>query len=110
MIQISEKYGIDFDKYNIILREKYEKREGKGKNAPLSGEFDYRDVNFHVNLYSVADTLRQLNVSESEINSFEEWADKLEALKNEIAEYLNEGIDIAAEKKKVEETRARKGD
>lgn len=40
---INEDYRITSDgSRNLVLQRKYEKRDGKGKNAPMSGSFDYK--------------------------------------------------------------------
>ena len=42
---ISENLGVTSDgSMNIILMERYEKQEGKGKNAPKTGEYDWRPL------------------------------------------------------------------
>lgn len=46
-LYINEDYRITSDgSRNLVLQHKYEKRDGKGKNAPMSGVFDYKDSGY----------------------------------------------------------------
>lgn len=56
-IRLSEKYAIDTDKLNIILRERYEKRTDKGKNSTFSGELGWRDLGYFRTLDHLAEWL-----------------------------------------------------
>lgn len=96
MIKIAEDYGIDFDKLNINLYEKYEKREGKGKNAPLSGEVGWREISHHGSWDSIVEKLEKLTLSSNNdsLKSMKEAVEEIKQLKAEIADLLNQNIVI----------------
>lgn len=64
-IQIMDDYRITADNLNIVLQEKYEKKDGKGKNANGTGEYDWRDVSYHQNFKSLANSLIKKEVNNS---------------------------------------------
>lgn len=46
-LMINDEYRLTSDgSRNLILQQRYEKRDGKGKNAPLSGVFEFKDVGY----------------------------------------------------------------
>jgi hypothetical protein len=94
LIKIAEGYGISFDKKNAILNERYEKREGKGRNAPLSGEYGYREVSYHNTLEEVGNKLVKMDVMAYEGSELEEAVNKIAKLRDEIVETLKEKIVI----------------
>ncbi|MGG0667833.1 hypothetical protein ABE073_04805 [Lederbergia citrisecunda] len=96
MIKISENYAIDFDPRNFILQEKFEKREGKGKHAPLSGEIGYRDVSYHSSFESLVDKAVEtdLKITPSEEKVLRDMVDEIKKLKAEIVEVLSSNIQI----------------
>lgn len=108
MIQISEKYAIDFDKLNVILVEKYEKRDGKGKNAPLSGEFAYREIGYHGSFKSLVNQVVEYGIRDDTLSELNEIVERIDNLKAEIEKLLNSTIDIEEEKRKYEASRKRK--
>lgn len=69
-----DNYKITADKLNLILSEKYEKRDGKGKNAQLTGEYDYREIGYYGTFSALAKGLIKHEVIRkvSEVNSLEE--------------------------------------
>lgn len=85
---INNNYAISSDgKYNIILMEKYAKREGLGKNAPLTGEYGYKPIKYYSTIQALAQSLVQLDV----LKGIEEVG-------------LDKLIDYIEEQKKVYET------
>lgn len=92
MIKLTEKYAIDFDKRNYILQEKYEKRDGKGRNAPLSGEFAYRDLTYHGKFEALVDSLTEWEIKAQEPNSFEELVATVQRLKDEMTALLKDKV------------------
>jgi len=52
-----DKYLITSDKNNFIVSEKYEKRDGAGKEAELTGVFAFREISWHGTIES---SLRKL--------------------------------------------------
>lgn len=92
-IKLTEDYWLSSDgKLNLILHERYEKRDGKGINAPLSGEFDFRNVGYFRTLEHVGNHLVDKNVYKYEGSKLEEIAERVESLRDEIAGNLNEKI------------------
>lgn len=67
--RIDNKYGISSDgERNLLLMEYYEKQEGKGLNAPKTGEWGWRPANggtYYSSLESLAYGLMQRNVIEA---------------------------------------------
>lgn len=94
MIKISESYAVDFDLRNIILQEKFEKREGKGKHAPLSGEVGYRDVSYHGTFKCLVDSLveREIKVAGQEVDDLYEIVNRIEQLKDVIINTISNNI------------------
>lgn len=45
-MEITENYQLAFDPYNVIVKERYEKKEGTGSEAKPTGEFDYKAVGY----------------------------------------------------------------
>lgn len=94
-LRLSEKYAIDTDKLNIILKELYEKRVGKGKNSELSGVFEWRSVAYFQSFDRLAHWLVQNAMFTSEsVEHLHEFADRVVELKKEIADLLNERVDV----------------
>lgn len=87
-MRITEKYSVTFDKMNITLQERYEKRSGKGRDSPLSGEFGYRDVSFHSTWKGVIDKIEKLGAPEWEVESIREYVEQIEKLKDEMTNLL----------------------
>ena len=77
---------------NIILNEKYEKRTGKGKYAPLSGEYGWREISYHSTWDRVADKLESLDRDSSAIKEIRDLGVSLKEIKEEIAELLSSNI------------------
>lgn len=94
-VRLSEKYAIDTDPRNIILVERYEKRTGKGKDAPLSGEYGWRSVAYFQTFDRLADWLVQNAMFTSEsVEHMYEFADRVVELKKEMAGFLKEKIEV----------------
>lgn len=87
-IQLNEKYRITSDPMNIILEERYEKRVGKGKDAPLSGEFDYRALGYFRDLESAGKWLANRELYKYEGSDLEKAAKRVEKLRDEIIEAM----------------------
>ena len=94
-LRLSKKYAIDTDSRNIILLERYEKREGKGKNAPMSGIFEWRNVAYFQTFDRLAHWLVQNALFTTEkVEHMYEFADRVVELKMEMTELLNERVDV----------------
>lgn len=106
-LQLTEKYRVGFDKMNIILSKRYQKREGKGRNAPFINEYAYdkTSASYYGNLKSFANRLVEKEFMEelsetdmSNINNLIEVIDKvtekMDEFKEEIFNHINEHITI----------------
>lgn len=102
-IQLTDTYRITSDKLNIILEEKFEKRDGKGKNAQLTGEFDYRPIAYFRELKHLADSLVKREIINSDVTNLYDIVYKVDELRNAIAERLIDKIALINDKKDKEE-------
>jgi len=97
-IRLSEKYAIDTDKLNIILRERYEKRTDKGKFADLSGEIGWRDLGYFRTLDHLAEWLVKHEMFTDEgVSELKHLGESIERLKEEIASVLKEKVEVNIE-------------
>lgn len=97
MIKIAENYAIGFDKWNVILHEQYEKRSGRGRDAPLSGEFAWRELGYFRNVRHLGNHLIELELKDNELKEYNEFVVKIEKLKEEIIEILEKNITVEIE-------------
>lgn len=102
-IQLTDTYRITSDKLNIILEEKFEKRDGKGKNAQLTGEFDYRPIAYFRELEHLANSVVKREIINSDATNLYDIVHKIEDLKEEIANNLIDKITLINDKKKGED-------
>lgn len=94
-IQLAEDYRLYSDgKLNLILHEKYEKHDGRGKNAKPTGEFDFRPIGYFRNLEHVANYLVRLEVFRYEGSELEGIVNRVEKLNEDIAKSLSENIGV----------------
>lgn len=92
---LSEKYAITTDPRNIILLEKYEKRSGKGKHSPLSGEIGWKQLGYFHTFDRIADVLVEMQVFETEeVGQLYDFAEKVLELKKEMREFLKEKVEL----------------
>lgn len=116
-IQLTSKHRLQFEKMNIILSHIYQKRDGKGKNAPLLDEYDYNNPSYFghpkVLVSRLVDTEFMEGLSDSEIaelRSFKEIiehaVEHINKVKEEIFEHIDKHITIELdeEKKKIIKT------
>lgn len=102
-IQLTDTYRITSDKLNIILEEKFEKRDGKGKFAQLTGEFDYRPIAYFRELEHLANSVVKREIINSDATNLYDIVHKIEELKEEISNNLVDKIVLINDKKKGEE-------
>lgn len=94
-IKLTEEYYLTSDgKRNLILYEKYEKRDGRGRDAPLSGEFAYSDDGYFRRLEYVGDHLVDKGVYKYQGSELEAAVERIEKLRDEIKAILVEKIVI----------------
>lgn len=94
-IQLTDEYRLHSDgRLNLILHEKYEKHDGKGRNANPTGEFDFRPIGYFRNLEHVANYLVNLEVYRYEGSELEGAVDRIEKLSEDIRKSLKENIGV----------------
>ncbi|WP_144509880.1 hypothetical protein [Bacillus sp. FJAT-22090] len=94
-VLLSADYAIDTDKLNIVLKEKFGKRESKSKHAALTGEYGWRDLGYFRNLTHVADYIvKHELMKEHEIGELRDIAERIEAVRDDIVDHITERITI----------------
>lgn len=102
-IKLTDDYYLSSDgKMNLTLHERYEKREGRGKAAELSGVFAFREAGYFRNLKHVGNHLVDKEVYKYKGSELEEIAERIEKLRDEIQANLVDKINIDWNKGKVE--------
>ena len=93
-VRLSEKYAIGTDPRNIILLERYGKRSGKGKDAPIiDGEFGWKELGYFQNLDDLADWLVKHEMFTTDgVSELKHYANVIEKLKDEISNTLVEKV------------------
>src|SRR6185312_14661956 len=94
-MKLNEDYHLTFDKYNVILNEKYEKRVVRGKNAALSGEYSTREVGYFRSPRAIADQIEMLTLNK--FQDLEEVVVELEKIKDEMTIIIGEAIQFGKE-------------
>lgn len=97
-IQITDNYRITSDKLNIILQEKYEKRDGKGKNATPTGEFNYQNVGYFGNLDHLVKRLVEKEIYNSDAESLHSVVDQIDELTKQMQKHLTDKVVLSTEK------------
>lgn len=101
-IQILDDYRIRADTMNIILQEKYEKKDGKGKNATGTGEYDYRDIGYYGNFHNLAKGLlnHEIVSNITKVTSLEELLIHIDKLEKQISNHLTDKVVLTWGKEK----------
>ncbi len=104
-VQLTEDYRITSDQRNIILQKRYQKREGKGRNAPLINEYDYKDVGYFGNLKSLLNGLVNYEVplSVTMTGKIEDAHLRIEKLRDEIAQHVLDKVTVLQYNPKLKE-------
>lgn len=113
-IQLTSIHRLAFDKLNLTLTRQYQKRGGKGKNAPLIDEYDYNNPSYYGHPKVLIDRLFDKEfmegMSAEDIASLHEFKEIMEnaiahvdKVKEEIYAHITEhiSIELDEEKKKV---------
>lgn len=79
-----DNYLITADKNNFIVSEKYEKRDGKGKDANLTGTFDYREVSYHGTIEESLRKLLTLDLKRETVDSVDSLVETIRIHKKEL--------------------------
>lgn len=93
--RLSENYAIDTDPRNIVLLERYEKQLGKGKNAPKSGVFAWKQIGYFQNFDRIAEVLVEMHVFDNDdevIENLYDMTDRVKTLKKEMKSFLKEKV------------------
>lgn len=93
---LTENYAIDTDKLNIILKERFAKRDGKSKNSPiLEGKYGWRELGYFKNMGHVADYLvKHELMKEREVGELRQIHAAIESLRDEIVDALSERVTV----------------
>lgn len=104
-VQLTEDYRITSDQRNIILQKRYQKRDGKGRNAPLINEFDYKDVGYFGNLKSLLNGLvnYEIPISATMSGKIEDAHMRIEKLRDEIVQHVLDKVTILQYNPKLKE-------
>lgn len=95
-VLLTKNYALDTDKLNLILKERYEKKDGKGKNANSTGEYGWRDLGYLRDITQVADFLvKHELMKEREVGELRDLQDAIVDMRDQIADHLNEYITIS---------------
>lgn len=98
-IKLTDDYYLSSDgSRNFILNERYEKREGRGRNAELSGEYGFREVGFFRNYKHIGEHLGEKFNFQYHGSELEETAIRIEKAKDEIVAALKKYADLKLEK------------
>lgn len=110
-IQLTSEYRVTGDKMNIILTERYQKQDGKGRGKGLLDEYTYGRPKYYGTLNSLVDSLIKNEVIDSlgKIKELQEIIPHIEKIRDEIKEYINEHVTIVQESTKSKNSRKVKG-
>ena len=102
MIQLNDKYFIDFDTYNIILKEKKIAKSGKNK-----GKEKFEAVGYYINFEHLTDMLVKKcylkDDDNDKITSLKEVIDRTKKLRDEILEQIKIVVKEGTEEENEEE-------
>lgn len=104
-IQLTSMHRLHFDKQNITLTRKYQKRGGKGKDAPLIDEYAYKEPSYYGNpkvlINRLFDKEFMEGMSDSDIANLKEFKEivehaieHVEKIKKEVFEHIDKHITI----------------
>lgn len=90
-IQIGDRYRITSDrKYNLILNERYEKMDSKGRNGKPTGEIGYRPIGYYRKLEHIGKSLVEKEVYENIGDGLSEAIVKISELEKSIIKAMND--------------------
>ena len=102
-VLLSSNYAIDTDKHNIVLKEKYQKKDGKGKHSNLIDEYGWRDLGYFRDMGHVADYIVNHEImKERDVGELRRIVDELEALRDDIVDTLSERVTVVRHEGKRE--------
>lgn len=89
-IEIGENYRVTSDgKQNLVLHERYEKTESRGKDAVPTGEFDFRRLGYFRNMKHIGNYLADLEEYKCEGSELENVVSRIEKLRDKIMESMS---------------------
>lgn len=107
-MKITENYILGFDPYNVIVKEKFEKKDGVGKNAKGTGEFDYKPIGYFKNIETACSFILTQHIQNAEAQDIRGMIDVIQDSRRMIAQSVESaGID---HRKLMEESRLKKDD
>ena len=83
-MKITENFRLGFDAYNVIVEERFEKKDGKGPNAKGTGEFDYKAIGYCKNFESACQFILQREIRASEAADITEMLGAIERIGKEV--------------------------
>lgn len=104
-VQLTTEHRLHFDKQNITLTKRYQKRGGRGANAPFIDEYDYGNPSFYGNpkvlVSRLFDKEFMEGLSDKDIASLQEFKEIVEhaiehidQVKKEVFEHITSHITI----------------
>ena len=104
-VQLTSQHRISFDRYNKTLSFKYQKRGGKGKNAPLINEYSYGNEkhfgNFKTLAHRLLDEEFREGLTTEDISSVDKFiaaldkaSDHIDKVSNEMYEHIKDKVVI----------------
>lgn len=104
-VQLTSQHRISFDRYNKTLSFKYQKRGGKGKNAPLINEYSYGNEkhfgNFKVLMQRLLEeefreglTAEDISNVDKFIAALDKTCDHIDKVANEMYAHINDKVII----------------
>ncbi|MGE7840639.1 hypothetical protein ACQKNX_07600 [Lysinibacillus sp. NPDC093712] len=104
-VQLTSKHRLSFDRYNKTLSFKYQKRGGKGKNAPLIDEYAYGNELHYSSWKALMNrlldeefreglTTKDISDIDKLILALKESCNHIVKVSNEMNEYIKEKIVI----------------
>lgn len=104
--QISENYGVGADNFNIILFEKYQKMDSRGRNANPTGEVGWRPAkggSYYSNLENMGNSIKNKVEKEAiqEVGiDFDKFSTYMDKWLVDLKAHLNEHITLTLGKVK----------
>lgn len=101
-VQLTSQHRISFDRYNKTLSFKYQKRGGKGKNAPLVDEYAYGNEkhfgNFKVLMQRLLEEEFREGLTSKDISNVDKFIAALDKACTHVDEVANEMYEYIKDK------------
>lgn len=94
-VLLSENYALDTDKLNLILKEKYQKKDSRSKNSNFIDEYGWSNLGYFRDITQVADYIvKHELMKEHEIGELRNLAERIEAVRDDIVDHLVERVEV----------------